>query len=233
MRRCLLAALCAVLPAHAGEFGSLGNLAQDEFRRVSADLGAAASYKGVTPATPLGLTGFDIGVEVSATKVENSRLFALAGAGSQSDLVVPKVHIHKGLMAGFDVGAFVGGIPDLGGALFGAEARYAFMDDTLTRPALAVRLSGTTTNDLGGVKVRTGAVDLMLSKRFTAVTPYVGVGAVRVVSEASGSGLSRESFNDTRVFTGVNVNLAVLNVALEAEKQGDNTTLSAKLGWRF
>jgi hypothetical protein len=233
LRRCLLAALCAGLPVHAGEFGSLGNLAQDEFRRMSADLGAAASYKGVTPATPLGLTGFDIGVEVSATKVENSQLFALAGAGSQSDLVVPKLHIHKGLMAGLDIGAFVGGIPELGGALFGAELRYAFMDDTLTRPALAVRLSGTATNDLGGVKVRTGAVDLMLSKRFTAITPYVGVGAVRVVSEASGSALSRESFNDTRVFTGVNVNLAVVNVALEAEKQGDNTTLSAKLGWRF
>jgi hypothetical protein len=73
----------------------------------------------------------------------------------------------------------------------------------------------------------------MLSKRFTAVTPYAGVGAVRVVSEASGSGLSRESFNETRFFTGVNVNLAAINVALEAEKQGDNTTLSAKLGWRF
>jgi len=29
------------------------------------------------------------------------------------------------------------------------------------------------------------------------------------------------------------VNLAVLNVAFEAEKMGDNTSLSAKLGWRF
>lgn len=232
-RRWLLATLCAALPAHAGEFGSLGNLAQDEFRRVSADLGAAASYKGVTPATPLGLAGIDIGVGVSSTRVENSRLFALAGAGSQSDLVVPKVHVHKGLPGGFDLGAFVGGIPDVGGALFGAEARYAFMDDTLTRPAVAVRLSGTTTNDLGGVKVRTGAIDLMVSKRFAVATPYAGVGAVRVASEASGTGLAKESFGETRIFTGVNVNLAVVNVALEAEKQGDNTTLSAKLGWRF
>jgi hypothetical protein len=29
------------------------------------------------------------------------------------------------------------------------------------------------------------------------------------------------------------VNFAVINLAIEAEKLGDNTTLSAKAGWRF
>jgi hypothetical protein len=31
----------------------------------------------------------------------------------------------------------------------------------------------------------------------------------------------------------VNVNLAFINFAFEVEKLGDNTSLSAKLGWRF
>ena len=29
------------------------------------------------------------------------------------------------------------------------------------------------------------------------------------------------------------LNFAVINVAFEAERLGDNTTLSAKVGWRF
>jgi hypothetical protein len=58
-------------------------------------------------------------------------------------------------------------------------------------------------------------------------------GAERVQTEAGTTGLSEEKFNKSRVFTGVNANFGVLNVAVEAEKMGDNTSLSAKLGWRF
>ena len=35
------------------------------------------------------------------------------------------------------------------------------------------------------------------------------------------------------MFGGLNVNLAALNIAFEAQKMGDNVSLSAKLGWRF
>ena len=233
MHRWLAVPLFVALPAMAGDFTSLGNLAQDEFRRVSEDLGAAAAYKGVTPATPLGLVGFDVGIELTSTKIENSSLFGLAGAGSQSELLVPKLHIYKGLLANLDIGAFIGGMPDLSGALYGADLRWAFIDDTLTMPAMAVRLSGTMTNSLGGVDVATVGIDLMISKKFAMVTPYGGIGAVRVQAKPDAAGLSEEKFNMSRVFAGLNVNLAVMNIAFEAEKMGDNTSLSAKLGWRF
>ncbi len=226
------AAVLIATSSHAGDFTRLGDLTQDEFRRLSEDLGAAASYKGVTPATPLGLLGFDLGLEITSTKVENSNLFGIAGVGSQSEITIPKLHIYKGLMAGLDIGAFIGGMPDLEGTLYGADLRYAFVDDTLTTPAVAVRVSGTMTNGLA-VDVSTVALDLMVSKKFTLVTPYVGAGAVRVQTEAAGTGLSEEKFNKSRVFTGVNANFGVINVAVEAEKMGDNTSLSAKLGWRF
>lgn len=233
MKCCLWVALFAATPALAGDFSSLGNLTQSEFRSLSEDLGAAAAYKGVTPATPLGPLGIDVGLEVTATRMENSRFFSLAGAGSQSELLIPKLHIHKGLVAGLDIGAFIGAIPDVSGSLFGAELRYAVMDDTLTRPAVGIRASGTMTNGLGDLDIRTAALDVVVSKKFTLATPYVGVGTVRIISEAKGVGLAEESFNKSRVFAGVNINLALINVALEAEKMGDNTSLSAKLGWRF
>jgi hypothetical protein len=81
--RIALALVVPALPAGAADFPHIGDLVQEEFRELSRDLGSAFSYKGVTPATPLGLTGFDVGIEVSQTRFENSRLFALAGAGDR------------------------------------------------------------------------------------------------------------------------------------------------------
>lgn len=234
IKRLALCAAFACAPAvHAADFPNVGTLAQDEFRRLSQDLGAAFSYKGVTPATPLGITGFDIGIEVTDTTLENSALFARAGAGSRSRLVIPKLHVHKGLIAGLDIGAFVAGAPEIDATLFGGELRYAVLDDGLVSPAVGIRLSGTKATGTGDLKIHTVAADVIVSKRFTAFTPYAGGGTVRVQSSVSGSPLADEKFNKGRVFGGVNVNLLAINLAFEAEKMGGNTSLSAKVGWRF
>jgi hypothetical protein len=223
--------VAASLPCQASDFGNLGALAQQEFRDLSTDLGAAFAYKGVAPATALGILGFDIGIEATDTKMEHSRLFSLAGSGGQSHLFVPKLHVHKGLFAGFDIGAFIAGTPDIDATAWGADMRYTFVDDGLTTPAVGVRLSGSRTSGMGSLKVGTAAVDLMVSKKFALLTPYLGAGAVRIASSASG--FNDERIDQGRVFGGVNLNLALINFAFEVEKLGDNTSLSAKLGWRF
>jgi hypothetical protein len=234
MKRFIAAAAAAcIAPVYAADFTSLNTLAQGEFHRLSEDLGAAFSYKGVTPATPLGPVGFDVGVEVTGTRMENSSLFARAGAGSHSQLVVPKLHVNKGLFAGFDIGAFVGGSTDVSAALFGLDVRYAIVNDSLTTPAIAVRVSGTRATGLGDLKLTTGAADLMVSKSFVMLTPYVGAGVVRVQAKAQNTSLADEKFNASRVFGGLNVNLVGANFAIEAEKMGSNTSLSAKVGVRF
>ena len=50
--------LAASLPAVAKDITVQG-LSQDDFHKISQDLGAALSYKPLTPAEPLGLFGFD------------------------------------------------------------------------------------------------------------------------------------------------------------------------------
>ena len=219
--------------ALAADFTSLGALAQDEFQRLSQDLGAAIAYRGVTPATPLGITGFDVGVAVTDTRMENSSLFSRAGAGSQSHLLIPRIQVHKGLPLGFDIGAFFAGASEVSATIYGAELRYAIVDDTLTLPAVGLRLSGSKAGGLGDLSLSTAALDLVVSKKFTALTPYVGGGTVRVQSSASGTGLAEERFNKSRVFAGLNVNLIGVNFAFEAEKMGDNMSVSAKAGLRF
>ncbi len=232
MKKILIAAslLAASLPA-AADLTNLGALSQEQFRKLSEDLGAAFSYKGVTPATSLGPWGFDLGVELTSTDMRNSDVFQAAGSGSVDRLFVPKVHINKGLWTGADLGGFYGGSSEIGGSLWGVSFRQNFVEDTVTSPAFAARLSGTRTTDLGSLKVYSLAADLMLSKRFTIVTPYVGAGIVRVESKATG--FESETFNQGRYFGGVNVNFGIVNLAAEAERMGSNTSLSAKIGWRF
>ncbi|HUQ28831.1 MAG TPA: hypothetical protein VM051_09570 [Usitatibacter sp.] len=234
MKRLLgvVAAAC-MSPAYSADFTSLNTLTQGEFHRLAQDIGSAFSYKGVTPATPLGPIGFDLGIEATATRMENSSLFARAGAGSHSQLVVPKLHVNKGLFAGFDIGAFVGGSTDVSAALFGLDLRYAIVSDTLATPAVAVRLSGTRATGLGDLKIATAAADVMVSKSFVMLTPYVGAGLVRVQANVENTALGDEKFNRSRVFGGLNVNLVGANLAVEAEKMGSNTSLSAKVGVRF
>ena len=238
LQRTVRAAGAIVLAAAAGsagaaDFSDLSLVPQREFRALSEDLAAAFAYRGITPATPLGPLGFDIGIGITQTQLENSSVFRLAGSSAGSNILLPRVHVHKGLPARFDVGAFVAGSSDIDARLFGAELRYAFLDDTLTSPAVGLRLAGTKASGTGDLSFSTASVDLLVSKRLTLLTPYGGGGVVRVSSKASVVGLEEERFNRTRFFVGVNLNLLTANIALEAEKMGDNTSLSAKLGFRF
>jgi hypothetical protein len=228
-----LAAALLTTAAQAGDFGSLGELAQGEFHALASDLGAAFSYKGVTPATPLGTLGFDAGVEVTDTRLESSSALQRAGAGSSSHIVVPKLHVYKGLPLGFDIGAFVAGASRVDATLVGLDLRYALVDDTLTSPAVALRLAGTRTSGTGDLTLSTASLDAMVSKRFTLVTPYAGGGVVRVSASAANTGLADETFNRGRAFAGANLNLVGANFAFEAERMGGNTSLSVKLGIRF
>ena len=82
--------------------------AQSSFRAFSEDFGAALSYKPVTPAAALGITGFDIGVEVTGTDIAKSSTAwsSLTGTTSPGTLPIPKSTLAKGLPLGIDVSAF-------------------------------------------------------------------------------------------------------------------------------
>jgi hypothetical protein len=234
IKRMTLAAFAALAcNAYGSDLNNIGNITQDQLRGIAEDLGAAFSYKGVTPASSLGITGFDVGVELTDTKVKNSSAFRAAGGGDPSDLFIPKIHIYKGLGWGFDIGGFVGGSSTVSATLIGLDLRYAFVDDSLTTPAFAVRISGTRAQDLGDLTMNTAALDLMVSKKLAVFTPYAGIGTVRVQSNVKGTSLAEENFNKGRGFVGLNTNFLGANLALEYEQMGSNPSLSAKIGMRF
>jgi hypothetical protein len=227
----------AAQPAFAAnDLNNLQALAQSEFRALSEDLGSALSYKPLTPAEPLGITGFDMGFEVTSTKMDKSAQAwnKATGGSSVSTIYVPKLHIAKGLPLNIDVAAFYSAIPTTNIKLVGAELRYAVLPGGIATPAVAIRGSYTKLSGVDQLAFNTKGLDVSISKGFAMFTPYAGVGQVWVSSTASAStGLGAESFTQSKVFAGLNVNLGVTNIALEGDKTGGTASYGLKLGFRF
>jgi hypothetical protein len=237
MKRYLLL-LLALAPTLAGasKLDQIDQLTlQSDFRKLSEDLGAAASYKALAPAEPLGLTGFDIGVEATATELKNKSSWDAASSGSAvSTLVIPKVHLHKGLPLDFDIGVYYGAGTNSNVDTWGGELRYAFIKGSTAMPALALRATYSTVNGVKNLNLDTAGAELTLSKGIAMVTPYIGVGQIWVESTPTGvSGLNAEKFTLTKYFVGININLAVLNILVDGDRTGEATSYGLKLGWRF
>ena len=73
---CGVLASLVLLPMSAvsSDIDDLGNLNQDQFKDLTSDLGAALSYKAIRPAEPMGSLGFDIGFEITSTKMETDAI---------------------------------------------------------------------------------------------------------------------------------------------------------------
>jgi hypothetical protein len=235
-----LPALLVVAPlsAAAADLSQIQNLNQDDFHKLTQDLGAALSYKPLTPSEPLKLFGFDLGVAATGTKIQNTDVFAKAGASDVSTIVVPQARFNLGLPFGFDVGVMAGGAPGTNVRLAGGELKWAFVSGSTVMPAIAVRGSFTKLGGVDQLDFATKAVDLSISKGFAFFTPYGGIGKVWAESTpkdlpANPNNISKESLSLNKYFIGLNMNFAFVNLVIEGDKTGDATTYGAKLGFRF
>jgi hypothetical protein len=233
----LVALACLAQPAlAANNITNLGALSQAQFRDFSEDLGSALSYKPVMPAAPLGTTGFDMGIEVTQTRMaKSSQLWnSVTGGGSVSDLYIPKLHIDKGLPFGIDIAGFYSKVPSTNISLVGAELRYAILQGGVTQPAVAIRGAYTKMNGVSQLALNTKSLDVSISKGFTVFTPYAGIGQVWTNSTPNGiATLTGESFSQGKTFAGLNMNLGATNIAAEWDKTGAAQSISVKLGFRF
>lgn len=226
---CVLA--CFAQPAMAANI-NVGNLTAADFLAFSQDMGAALSYKAATPAASLGVTGFDLGVEVSSSQLQSAALWQKVSGTSTTSLIVPKLTIEKGLPFNIDVGAFYTAIPSTNISLYGGELRYAILPGGIAEPAVAVRGAFTKLSGVTGWDLNTKSLDVSVSKGFAFVTPFAGVGSVWTNSNSSALGLS-DSFRQNKIFVGANANFGLMNLALEYDRTGSTPSYTAKLGFRW
>lgn len=236
LQKTLLLSLMIAAPCvyAASDLDNLGALSQSQFQGISKDLGAALSYKALAPAEPLGVTGFDIGVEVTATKLKSTDSWKTATGDDFDYLPVPKLHIHKGLPFDVDVGAFIAAIPGTDMKLYGGELRYAYVSGNTVVPAIAVRGAYSKLSGVDQLDFHATNLEVTISKGFAMLTPYAGVGSVWSTSTPNGiAGLKEEKNTQTRLFAGCNLNFGLVNMDLEADKTGENVSYGAKVGLRF
>jgi len=232
----IVALMAATGTAYASNNIDISSLtSQSDFRLFSEDMGSALSYKSLLPAEPLGVTGFDVGVEATVTNLANTALYGkVTGNSSISTLVVPKVHIDKGLPFGIDVGAFISQVPNSNIKLTGAEVRYAFIEGGVAMPAVAVRATYTKLTGVKQLDFNTTGIELTASKGILMFTPYAGIGEVWVDSTPNNVGtLKAEKFTEAKYYVGTNINLGLMNFDLEADKTGKDTSYGLKVGFRF
>ena len=221
--------------AAAADINTLNLLNQAEFKGLSEDMGAALSYKPLIPSESLGITGFDIGLAVTATTLKNKDTWSKAAGGADipATLPVPTLRVHKGLPFDIDIGASFSSVPTTGISLIGGELRWAALAGSTLTPAIALRLSATSMTGVDQLKLRTTGFDVSISKGFALLTPYAGIGTVQVKSTPNGTALASESLSQSKVFAGANINLGLMNLALEGDKTGKATSYGVKIGLRF
>jgi hypothetical protein len=180
--------LLAASVAGARDIRFSSGLIQSQFKDLSKEAGAALAYRNAAPAAPLGITGFDIGAEVSIIDIKKDSTYwkAALNNDSSSYLYIPSLRARKGLPFGIDVGAMYAYVPDSNVKLYGFEVSKAILEGTVVTPALGVRASYTKLAGVNDLDVQTVGIDANISKGFAIITPYAGAGLVWVDSKARG-----------------------------------------------
>jgi hypothetical protein len=230
---------CALLLLVAGsawafDINRLQNIGQSDFRLLSEDVGAALSYHPQTPTEPLGVTGFDLGVSLTMSKVANKDALSRGVSGSvPSYLPVPTLRANKGLPLGIDVGLMYSKVPGSDISLWGGEARWAFIQGGIAAPAVGVRGTYTKLTGVDQLDLTTKGLDLSASKGFAMLTPYIGVGRTWINSSPHVANLSKEEFALNKFFVGAGFKLLLFNMNAEVDRTGPSTAYSLKAGIRF
>jgi hypothetical protein len=213
-----------------------GTLTREDFRDVTRQLGFAASYFPLAPAAPLGLLGFDAGVEATAVKISQNSSFwqkAVQDSNPPSYLVIPRLHLQKGLPFNLDIGASFTAVPSSDISLIGGELKWAVLEGSTVTPAVAVRISGSKLFGGSEVELETYGADLSISKGFLFLVPYAGIGQLLVNSRTdsatirafNGGADFRETQNVTKWFVGLKIAPPVMPFSLVAE--ADFATVAA------
>ncbi|MEK6747601.1 MAG: hypothetical protein AABY83_00155 [Pseudomonadota bacterium] len=210
--------------------------AQAKFNAFAQDMAALTSYKAITPAEPLGITGFDVSAELTITQPGHGDQWAsVLGLTSIPFLPSPKLHAHKGLPFGFDIAAVY--MPAIKGiSYWGGELRYALLSGNIAMPAIAVRGAYTQLTGFPGLDMSNTSIELGISKGFLMLTPFASVGMVMSNGKPTGTiatVLTEEKITQMKYAVGANLNLGLMNFGFEWDMTGSSNSYNGKFGFRW
>jgi len=234
MKKHIWVALLLLGAASAGaeELDQLQRLNQAEFRLLSEDLGGVVSSKSYVPSAPMGVTGFDLAVNVTGTSLQNRDLFDRTSSSTiPSTFQMINVRAMKGLPWDIDIGASYSYIPGTDIKVYGGEVRRALVSGGVLTPSISMRGTYSRLEGVDQLEFDTWGVDFSISKKIFVVTPYGGAGYVWVTSEPQNvAGLRKETFGVPKVFAGVRASLGVAGFTFEVDRTGEAVTYGLRFG---
>jgi hypothetical protein len=230
------------VPAIAADISFQTGMTQQYFKDFSKDAAGVLLYRAVAPAEPLGLTGFDIGLEMTATSMDNAKDYMKKSFKDQnppSYIFAPKIHAQKGLPFGIDVGLVYSEIPGTNIQYIGGEVKYAIISGGVLLPALAIRGSYTQLMGVTQLDFKTYGLEVTASKGFGVglkIIPYASIGQHWADSTPkslpAGVQLNNESFSLTRCAVGAKLQMLLFALTAEVDYvQALSYTLRAGITW--
>ena len=151
-------------------------------------------------------------------------------------LLFPKLHAQLGLpVVPIDIGVVYSKVPDSDIKLTGGEIKWAILKGSTLTPALALRAAYTKLEGVDVLDLDTKSLDVSISKGFAMLTPYAGIGLVRITSDEKDPDvtLQKEEITETKGFVGMKLSLLpVFNIVVEADFATVNM-YSARLNLHF
>jgi hypothetical protein len=233
----LLTTLAALAPAPARAWDPASPAPPADFtafhRRFSSDLYPYPRHG----AAPLGLVGFEFFADATYDSSFDSEPFfktAVDGNLPGGVLSIGRVGVRKGLPGGLDLGVSYGEALGSRVRLVSAEVQYALLHGGLLEPALSIRVTGTRTVGSGAYGLDQYGAEILLSKGFTVLTPYVGAGLTHSRGRLGnlGHGTADLTDNATRAvaYAGLRLNLLVPKIVVEVEK-GEAVQGAVRIGF--
>lgn len=231
-----------VTPAMAADISFQAGMTQEMFKDFSKYAASVLVYRAVEPAAPLGITGFDIGVEVTATSLDNGKDYwkkSFQNQDAPSYIFAPKIHAQKGLPFDIDVGLVYSAIPNTNIQYIGGEVKYAIFKGGVAMPAVAVRGSYSQLFGVNQLDFKTYGLELAASKGFgvgVKIIPYASVGYhwfdSRPKNLPTGIALDNESFSKIRWAAGAQLQFALVSITAEVDYvEVPSYTLRAGITW--
>lgn len=212
--------------------GNLKDEANSAFNSLCKDLGQGLNFIQLTPPDPYGLTGFDVGVEMTLLNINQGSLYwkyATKDMKQPPLLPVPKLQAQKGLPFGIDIGAIYALVPQSNIKLLGGEVRWAIMKGSFVKPAIGIRASYSRLMGVPALSFQTESIDASISKKIAIVTPYAGIGQIFAQGSAhldytdpdtgisASADLKSDGISETRAFLGLRLSLLFFNITAEVD----------------
>lgn len=218
---CIVVLTLSICNAGGNDIELASTMVQKQFDDLSKEVGLIISYIPLAPAESLGILGFDIGIEATGAKISSGSTFwelAISDQKPPDYIVLPKIHVQKGLPFGIDVGAMYATAPGTNISLYGAELKWAVLKGSIVSPAVAVRGSYTALAGVADLDASTYGLDASISKGFGPLTPYAGLGEVWIKAiNNTNLPLNDVSTSATKLFLGAKLKILLLGVVLQAD----------------